>query len=1020
MKRPLFGLPKRPSRKADRIDSRVVGNSEVVAGVLVNGYQRVAPSRFEAGLILATLITAISAGPVPSSLPTTPIQKARVAENYGKIPLTFEANDGQADKSVKFLARGGAYELYLTGNETALMLCKPVFSTSRANFRRNMSPVGKSAACDVVRMQLAGASNKVEPVGEERLPGTVNHFIGKDPANWRSNIPTYAKVRYPSIYPGIDLVYYGNQRQIEFDFVVAPSGDSRSIQLRFSGVRELLLTANGDVVATAARGTLALHKPLVYQIVEQHRHFVAGNFALLGNNTLGFRLGNYDRTRPLVIDPALAYSTFLGGSGMDVASAIALDSTGNAYVAGRSSSVNFPITSGAFQTSAHGTFVSKLNASGTALIYSTYLGGSGTSVCGGDSASGLAVDSSGNAYVTGFACSTDFPVTPGAFQTTNKAAAAGNANAFVTKLNSTGTALVYSTYLGGSGLATETPSGGDEGSAIAVDAGGDAFVAGQTYSPDFPITAGAFQTNNNGSAKNDSNAFISKLSPSGSTLLYSTFLGGSGASRGVVSGDSVHAIAVDAAGNAYVVGYTFSADFPVTPEAFQTANNAAPNLSTNLFITKLNPTGAALIYSTYLGGSPPASVGPYVGDSGNAIAVDDAGGAYVAGLATSTDFPVTQGAFQATNRNNTVSTANAFVTKLNATGTALAFSTYLGGSGGIVNLSPTLFVQGGDQVEGLAVDPSGNVYVTGSTASSDFPVTSGAYQAMNNDQPGCAGGCIGGYNAFITELNSTGSALVYSTYLGGNGVNPAQSVGIAMFGPGDQANALALDSSGNVYIVGSACSSDFPVTGGAFQKAFQKTLGSDANTFVAKLNFGPSFTITGTAVTVPPGATTANTSTITVTPADGFTGSASLTAAVTSGPGPSGAPNPPTFSFGSTSPVNITGPSAGTATLTISTTAAGSCLQARQRDGDFPWYPYPGATFACVVLFSIPASRRRRRTVLGIMALLILVTGGLLSCSSGRSICNGTPGTTPGTYTIAVTGTSGTITASGTVILTVQ
>jgi hypothetical protein len=360
--------------------------------------------------------------------------------------------------------------------------------------------------CDVVPMQLAGASSKVEPVGDEQLPGTVNYFIGRDPAQWRSNIPTYAKVCYPRIYPRIDLVFYGNEQQLEFDFVVAPGADPRLIRLRFGGANHLHLEANGDLLVTTANGPLAFHRPLVYQIADGHRHPIAGDFALLGKHTVGFRLGSYDRAKSLVIDPVLAFSTFLGGTGGgfgDQASAVAVDNSGNVYAAGITSSASFPVTSGSFQTTNHavanqGTnaFITKLNPTGTALVYSTYLGGSGTSNCTGDAASGLVVDSSGNAYVTGSACSTDFPVTPGAFQTTNKAAGNADGNAFVTKLNPTGTALVYSTYLGGSGLAAESPYGGDKGNAIAVDEAGDAYVTGRTFSTDFPVTPGAYQMSN--------------------------------------------------------------------------------------------------------------------------------------------------------------------------------------------------------------------------------------------------------------------------------------------------------------------------------------------------------------------------------------------------------------------------------------------------------------------------------------------------------------------------------------------
>jgi hypothetical protein len=963
--------------------------------------------------MLATLFIATSAGPLPSSLATPSVQKARAAENYGKIPLTFEANEGQADKSVKFLSRGNGYGMYLTGHEAALMLCKPVYGTSRADFHRNASPIGKSAVCEVVHMQLAGANSTVEPRGEERLPGTVNYFVGSDPTKWHASIPTCAKVRYPSIYPGIDLIFYGNQRQLEFDFVIAPHAAPRAIRLRFGGTNELHLVANGDLVVTTANGALAFRKPLGYQVVDGHRHPVAGGFALLGKHTVGFRLGSYDRDKTLVIDPALAYSTFLGGSGGDAGNAIAVDTAGNAYVTGQTCSIDFPVTPEAFQTTNQAAadngcnaFVTKLNPGGTALVYSTYLGGSVF-----DSANAIAVDTAGNAYVAGQTYSTDFPVTQGAFQVQNNAAGLQVANAFVTKLNPTGTALVYSTYLGGSG----TVYGGDIGRAIAVDAADNAYVAGQTYSTDFPVTQGAFQTSNNGAPNNYANAFITKLNSAGTALVYSTYLGGSGGNRLGYMGDVGTAIAVDATGDAYLTGQAGSANFPLTSGAYQTTNHAAANEGANAFVAELNSTGTGLVYSTYLGGSG--------GDIGNAIAMDTPGNVYVAGQTGSTDFPVTPGAFQTTNHASN-SGANAFITKLNPAGAALVYSTYLGGSGGAINLTATLVMWGGDVASGLAIDSSGNAYVTGSTASANFPVTQGAYQTTNNDQPPCGSSCIGGYNAFITELSSTGSALVYSTYLGGNGINPGELVGVAEFGYGDQAKALALDNSGNVYVTGSALSSDFPVTTGAFQTTLEAK-GGDA--FVAKLNtgvanMGPEFTITATPVTIEPGATTGNTSTITVTPSGGFTGSVALTAAVTSSP--SGAVDPPTLSFGGTSPVNISGTAAGTATLTIATTAPNNCGNAAYQTprGVF-WYTGGGTALAFVLLFGVPARRRRWRPALAVLALLITLMCGWLACGVGVSIRNCgpiNPGTTAGSYTITVTGTSGAIMATGPVTLTVQ
>jgi beta-propeller repeat-containing protein len=1255
--------------------------------------------------LVAAVFTAASEAP---QVPMSSGHRAAVSDRYGKLPVSFEANKGQTNSAVRFLSRGRGYTLFLTRSEAVL-----------AADRADLTSRSAARQASVLRMKLAGLSSKQEPRGEEQLPGTANYFIGGDPAEWRARVPTYAKVRYSNIYSGIDLVYYGNQRQLEFDFALAPNADPGSIRLRFGEPNRLHLAANGDLVVTTANVVLAFHKPLVYQMVDGHRRPVAGDFALLGKHTMGFRLGSYDRAKALVIDPALAFSTFLGGSGFggDSANAIAVDRAGNVYVTGQTSSIDFPVTQGAYQTVNHAAangrtaFVTKLNPTGTALVYSTYFGGSS----GSDTGSAISVDAAGNVYVAGQAYSTDFPVTPGAVQTTNRAAANDDSNAFVTKLNPTGTALVYSTYLGGSGLSGYTPYSGDKGNAIAVDAAGDAYVAGQSYSPDFPVTQGASQTTNNCAVNECANAFVSKLNPSGAALVYSTYLGGSGNAVGD-NGDFANAIALDAAGNAYVTGDAFSTDFPVTPGAFQSTNPAAASESPDAFVTKLNATGTALVYSTYLGGG-----GAYAGNQGGAIAVDAAGNAYVAGRTTSAEFPVTQGAFQTTYPSSNDGGA-AFVSKLNPAGTGLVYSTYLGGSGGVVNVTPTLAFLGGDQASGVAIDSSGNVYLTGSTASANFPVTPGAFQSTNHDQAPCGGGCIGGFNAFITELNSTGSALAYSTYLGGDGINPGDTVGVLVYGSGDTARALALDNSGNLYVAGSAVSYDFPVTGGAFQTTVNSESG---NAFVTKLNMGatstavtptvtvttsassitsaqpltvtvtvsggsgnpvptgavtlasgayhsgavtlsdgsaqfnipagalpgeppgyaspdvliadylpdaassatynsssgnasvyvvatfitvtptstsltwaqsqsqalavamvatggsgnptptgtvalstgkfssaatalsagsatisippatlttgfnilnvsysgdsnyaalpiagsalvtvgvvtvsvvpsastinstqsltvtitvnpgsgsptptgmvtlvsgsyistttplangsatinipagsllpgvdilevsyghgnyagasgqasvtvsgtspPAFTVTGTPVTVTPGPIAI--STITVTPSGGFTGSVALTAALTSSPG--GAQSVPTLSFGGTSPVSITGAAAGTATLTIGTTPA-NCAPGNVIDLRVRWYPPGAAALACLLLFSILRRRRNWRTTLAMLAIVVALAGGMLACGGGGSARNCPPATTAGTYTVTVTGTSGSTTATGTVAITVQ
>jgi hypothetical protein len=416
---------------------------------------------------------------------------------YGNLPLSFEANRGQTNARVDFISRGPSYTLFLTPTAAVVTLQKP-----------------KTVA---VSMRLLGANPHPQSLGQDQLPGQSNYFIGNDPRQWHTAIPTFSKVTYVGAWPGIDVVYYGNQRQLEYDFVVAPRADPRAIQLAIEGCRKLRIDRNGDLLLQTEDGGLRLQKPVVYQEIDGTRRAVAGRFAVRSKNEVGFELGRYDRAAPLVVDPILSYSTYLGPAGSS--NGIAVDSAGNAYVTGQAPSSNFPTTPGAFQTNlAAGTavaFVSKLNPTGSALVYSTYLGGSFN-----DSGAGIAVDSAGNAYVTGLTQSSNFPTTPGAFQT-NKASGTNGSDAFVTKLNPTGSALVYSTYLGGGGVFGTTARG------IAIDSAGHAYVTGSTASANFPTTPGAFQTALMGTAL-PLNAFVTKFNPTGSALVYSTYLGGSG------------------------------------------------------------------------------------------------------------------------------------------------------------------------------------------------------------------------------------------------------------------------------------------------------------------------------------------------------------------------------------------------------------------------------------------------------------------------------------------------------------
>jgi hypothetical protein len=741
----------------------------------------------------------------PTVLPSPPANKAPTARDFGRLPLSFESNQGQTNAKVRFLTHSSDSTLFLTPTEAVFSLAAQRQRKEKSALLRAQKISREATKTSYVNlhMQMVGSDPKAVALQQQPLAGRINYFIGKDPSQWHSGVPTFGRVGFHGVYKGVDLVYYGNQRHLEYDFVVAPHADPKQIILHFAGATGVHLNAAGDLIVSTQGRELQWRKPTVYQQDGAGKHAVAAQFRLkrLPNGQAGvrFALGRYDTDRSLVIDPVLTYSTFLGGSNGESATAIAIDSTGAAYVTGSTASPDFPTTSGAFQPVNHSlgfypdnAFVTKLNATGTALLYSTYLGGSGGTY--GDHATGIAIDSSGAAYVTGYTTSPDFPTTSGAFQSVNKGGR-NSSNAFVTKLNATGTALLYSTYLGGS-----TTFNGDSASGIAVDSGGNAYVAGNAHSPDFPTTPGAFQLVNHSLGFYPDNAFVTKLNATGTALLYSTYLGGRNA-------DAANSIAVDSDGNAYVVGSAQSPDFPVTPDAFQPVNHGRAQIgfdtnTSNAFVTKLNSTGSALLYSTFLGGS---GVGD--GDSATGIAIDSSGDIYLTGNTNSPDFPTTPGAFRRTANLPALYSTNAFVTKLNSTGTALLYSTYVGGR----------------EASGIAIDSSGNAYIIGSAYSStdDFPTTPGAFQRVNNGQRS--------FNACVAKLNSTGTALLYATYLGGSG----SAAG------GDYATGIAVDRSGNAYVAGGALSNDFPITPTAFQRVNYAQ--SSSNVFVTKLSTIPIF-----------------------------------------------------------------------------------------------------------------------------------------------------------------------------------
>ena len=625
------------------------------------------------------------------------------------LPLNFELNQGQTHKRVKFIARAGGYVLFLTATEAVMALDNPAAHSKRKedlDMRAESLEAKPRRPRSIVRMKLEGANPAPEIEGLDQSTTTSNYFAGSDPAAWRTNIQNYARVRYAQVYPGIDMVYYGDARRLEYDFIVAPGSDTEKIGIDFGGIQNFEIDLMGDLVLHTPQGDIRQTKPIAYQEMNGVKEEVPVSYMPRNEHSVGFQLGAYDLSRPLIIDPVLIYSTYLGGSGFDQGYAIAVDSLGNSYVTGQTAAIDFPTTAVAFQTQYGGgdAFVAKLNPSGNALVYSTYLASA--------SGNGIAIDSAGNAYITGDAGATSFPTTASAFQT-----APVGYDAFITKLNATGSALVYSARFGG--------NLDDFSRGIALDGSGNAYITGWTVCRStvctFP-TVNAFQPNYAG-GNND--AFVTKINSSGSALVYSTYLGGGKIING--TDDWGEAIAVDSTGSAYVTGYTYSPDFPVTAGAFDTARAGL-----DAFVTKFTPDGGSLVYSTFLGGAGR--------EQGQGIAVDASGNAYVVGITESSDFPVTAGAFQ------TKGSFDAFVTKLNAKGSALVYSTYLGGTAGV------------DRGWAIALDGTGNACVTGDTASTNFPISNAIQAAYGGGQS----------DAFVSKLNATGSALVYSTFLGGN------------------------------------------------------------------------------------------------------------------------------------------------------------------------------------------------------------------------------------------------------------
>jgi Beta-propeller repeat len=793
----------------------------------------------------------------PQTGTATPAARRRIQESYGALPLAFEQNQGQTDDQVKYMARGNGYTLFLTAKDAVFSLRSPSAESKTATVRRGTelhaknSPRQRNTRKDsiaVVRMQLVGGNSLAKVSASGQLPGKSNYFLGNDPGQWHTDVAHYARVSYQDVYPGVNLAFHGAERQLEFDFVVAPGANPAPIGFHFTGAQGMKRDDSGNLIISSAAGDVLLHKPVAYQEKSGARQPVEARFALKAHNQVSFELGNYDHSRELVIDPSVLYATYLGGSGNDEGYGIAFDSSNNAYVTGQTASSDFPTTTGAYRTALTGTanvFVTSIAASGSSLIYSTYLGGNGSS---GDSGNAIAVDqTSGAAYVVGGTTSSDFPTTSGAFQTTLN----GPGNAFVFELSpgvatallrrpansplsglfyamflpiggmallglsfgssgsrgkrlfgllllglllsslllmpacgggsgsggggrtggtggTTAGSLTYSTYLGGTGTDVAL------GIALASDNSGDIYVAGKTSSSDFP-TLNPLQTSGGG--------FVTKLNSSGTALVYSSYL--------AVAGDSVNAVAVDSSDNAYVTGQTYSSNFHTTAGAYQTTCGSCTGGNSNAFVTVLNPAGSAYVYSTFLGGSGI--------DAGNGIVVDTSDSAYVTGVTESSNFPTTSGAYQT----NYGGSTDAFVTKMNPTGSALVYSTFLGGSAF-------------DTGAGIAIDGNNNAYVTGQTSSTNFPTANPTQSTLG-----------GGTDAFVTELNSIGSQLIFSTYLGGSGNEDDGGFG-----------AIATNG-GNIFVTGDTDSTNFPT-----QSPYQAANGGGADAFVVVYSQSASGSVT--------------------------------------------------------------------------------------------------------------------------------------------------------------------------------
>ena len=697
-----------------------------------------------AGLLIVPGFTSILTNTEPeiSSIDSTPLteqQESEITYNLANMKGWFTENRGQIENfGVRFIYAGSSCSIGFVESGYIIEL------------------TGRDNLTDVVKVQYTGA-NQVMPIGQEELAHQRNYFRGNDPSKWQTGVPSYQKVIYEDLYDGIDLVFYTTEQGVKYDFVVSPGADPEQICWSYKGADEVYIDVEEKLHIITSVGELVEEVPFSYQIDDGKSIPVISHYRIVDKKA-GFKIGNYDSSLTLVIDPLL-YSTYVAGDRAEEARGIKLDSKGNVYVTGYSRSDDFPTTSGCFDDS-HSedgnkpdVFVCKLNSDGTDLIFSTFVGGDNW-----DEAMSIELDADNNIYVCGYTLSSDFPTTADCFDDSLN----GSRDAFAFKLNPDGSDLIYSTHIGGEGT--------DVGSDIALDSENNTYIVGYTYSSDFPTSPDCYDD-----SQNETDGFISKLKYDGTSIMYSTFIGGSDT-------DYIHSIALDAENNVYITGQTHSSDFPTTLGCYDDAYHT----DSDVFVCKVSLDGNEeedMQYSTFIGGDEQ--------ESGHSIALDAENNSYVVGQTSSFDFPTTPGCYDDAYN----SSGDIFLCKVNPEGSNLVYSTYIGGDKE-------------DAGEELILNSDNDVYLTGYTESPDFPTTWGSFDESYND----------GYEAFITKVNWNGSDILYSTFIGGGGW--------------DYGKGIVIDSNENAYITGRTYSSDFPTTSGVYDDSYN----ASADLFVSKLH----------------------------------------------------------------------------------------------------------------------------------------------------------------------------------------